>query len=605
MKPGPPGPQIVESDLFSLRPRRSRLFRVDSLSLALWENQAELVKLLGISIVTVTVTATELVIATKRRVKVVAGCDVKDVFLRSRSGLELFCRSGRSYLLNFPDFDSGKILEVWSKFPLFPSARLQRCAAPAFFEAAEGTGYWLKRTISNFEYLLILNLYSGRSFSDLQHYPVMPWVLDDRASSVLDPKDVETFLARVVPFPSAPIGFLNGLPSAITPEFFVTPECFDGAVLPGWAHSALDFVYGHRRALESEAVSQRLHLWIDGVWGASAGQRLFSRPHPARGEYQRKETLLDVGRECLAFFGRLWAVSFVGYKVFWWDSTETLETWNLSESSILPRVKRRLAPTPLGIVPILIAACDDVMCCVFPQSVQVTVYLTRGTIRLPHIGDVTAIDCNNTFVAVAGADSVVTVFQILQSDSIQKAFAVTTFHPKIACLCVSRKFHMIVCGACDGTISLWSINSRRLTRSVSLEGARPKKVMITPGWGFIVLHCKEGAGQETRFSMRILTLNGQLVGKMELPYAVKRWTAWTSRDGFDYVLFSDTKNCIYVFEAYFAVLGDPVAKFDTEVIGLHYALDDEKIIVVRESGHIAILPYQILSCHLDTHIVLD
>ena len=33
--------------------------------------------------------------------------------------------------------------------------------------------------LSNFRYLLALNLLCGRSFNDLAQYPVMPWVLSD------------------------------------------------------------------------------------------------------------------------------------------------------------------------------------------------------------------------------------------------------------------------------------------------------------------------------------------------------------------------------------------------------------------------------------------
>lgn len=31
--------------------------------------------------------------------------------------------------------------------------------------------------MSNFEYLCMVNRYSGRSYNDLAQYPVMPWVI--------------------------------------------------------------------------------------------------------------------------------------------------------------------------------------------------------------------------------------------------------------------------------------------------------------------------------------------------------------------------------------------------------------------------------------------
>ena len=35
----------------------------------------------------------------------------------------------------------------------------------------------MKGQISNFEYLNLINRYSGRSFNDLAQYPIMPWTI--------------------------------------------------------------------------------------------------------------------------------------------------------------------------------------------------------------------------------------------------------------------------------------------------------------------------------------------------------------------------------------------------------------------------------------------
>ena len=38
-------------------------------------------------------------------------------------------------------------------------------------------------------------------------------------------------------------------------------------ILPPWAKDAPDFIWKHRRALESRYVQQHLHLWIDLIFG--------------------------------------------------------------------------------------------------------------------------------------------------------------------------------------------------------------------------------------------------------------------------------------------------------------------------------------------------
>jgi hypothetical protein len=41
---------------------------------------------------------------------------------------------------------------------------------------------WLNRQISNFEYLMAINIIANRSFNDLSSYPVFPWILNDYTS---------------------------------------------------------------------------------------------------------------------------------------------------------------------------------------------------------------------------------------------------------------------------------------------------------------------------------------------------------------------------------------------------------------------------------------
>jgi hypothetical protein len=55
---------------------------------------------------------------------------------------------------------------------------------------------------------------------------------------------------------------LNKFPLGSRPE-----RQIDDMILPPWAHSAIELVYLHRKALESEFVSRGLNNWIDLIWG--------------------------------------------------------------------------------------------------------------------------------------------------------------------------------------------------------------------------------------------------------------------------------------------------------------------------------------------------
>eukprot|EP00002_Diphylleia_rotans_P023924 TRINITY_DN4715_c0_g1_i2.p1 TRINITY_DN4715_c0_g1~~TRINITY_DN4715_c0_g1_i2.p1 ORF type:complete len:2872 (-),score=521.03 TRINITY_DN4715_c0_g1_i2:1126-9741(-) len=69
---------------------------------------------------------------------------------------------------------------------------------------AKWTALWQKRLISNFDYLMKLNIVAGRTYNDLNQYPVFPWVIADYTSSSLDLSKPETFRNL-----SLPIGALN------------------------------------------------------------------------------------------------------------------------------------------------------------------------------------------------------------------------------------------------------------------------------------------------------------------------------------------------------------------------------------------------------------
>eukprot|EP00762_Andalucia_godoyi_P004704 ANDGO_03563.mRNA.1 BEACH domain-containing protein lvsF len=66
------------------------------------------------------------------------------------------------------------------------------------------TDRWVRGELSNFDYLLFLNLMGGRTFADLAQYPVFPWVLRDYSSAKLDLANPAIFRDL-----SKPMGALN------------------------------------------------------------------------------------------------------------------------------------------------------------------------------------------------------------------------------------------------------------------------------------------------------------------------------------------------------------------------------------------------------------
>jgi hypothetical protein len=52
---------------------------------------------------------------------------------------------------------------------------------------------WQRWEISNFDYIMQLNLLAGRTYNDLNQFPVFPWVIADYTSERLDLSDPATY----------------------------------------------------------------------------------------------------------------------------------------------------------------------------------------------------------------------------------------------------------------------------------------------------------------------------------------------------------------------------------------------------------------------------
>ena len=63
---------------------------------------------------------------------------------------------------------------------------------------------WISGTISNFEYLMFLNTIAGRTYNDLNQYPIFPWVLTNYEDIEIDLGSANNYRDL-----SRPIGALN------------------------------------------------------------------------------------------------------------------------------------------------------------------------------------------------------------------------------------------------------------------------------------------------------------------------------------------------------------------------------------------------------------
>ncbi|EKX51876.1 hypothetical protein GUITHDRAFT_65803, partial [Guillardia theta CCMP2712] len=121
-------------------------------------------------------------------------------FLLQPDSLELYFHGRRSILLSFPPPAGEKAESVVSQVykrlvsTCGSSLKIHFLFHPGKHVArAKLTDDWVNRKISNFEYLMHLNYFSGRSYNDLTQYPVMPWILADYSSASVDLTNPKSF----------------------------------------------------------------------------------------------------------------------------------------------------------------------------------------------------------------------------------------------------------------------------------------------------------------------------------------------------------------------------------------------------------------------------
>uniref|UniRef100_A0A672GGH9 LPS-responsive vesicle trafficking, beach and anchor containing n=1 Tax=Salarias fasciatus TaxID=181472 RepID=A0A672GGH9_SALFA len=132
-------------------------------------------------------------------------------YLLQNTALEVFMANRTAIMFNFPDAATVKKVVhslprvgVGTNFGLPQTRRISLATPKQLFKASNMTQRWQRREISNFEYLMFLNTISGRTFNDLNQYPVFPWVITNYDSEELDLTLPSNFRDL-----SKPIGALN------------------------------------------------------------------------------------------------------------------------------------------------------------------------------------------------------------------------------------------------------------------------------------------------------------------------------------------------------------------------------------------------------------
>ncbi|CAH1123738.1 unnamed protein product [Ceutorhynchus assimilis] len=132
-------------------------------------------------------------------------------YLLQNNAIEIFLASRTSIMFAFPDQNTvKKVIKalprvgVGIKYGIPQTRKASMMSSRQLMRNSNMTQKWQRREISNFEYLMFLNTIAGRTYNDLNQYPVFPWVLTNFESKELDLSQPSNYRDL-----SKPIGALN------------------------------------------------------------------------------------------------------------------------------------------------------------------------------------------------------------------------------------------------------------------------------------------------------------------------------------------------------------------------------------------------------------
>ena len=262
---------------------------------------------------------------------------IKYLFKRKRfhkdTAIEIFLTNGKSYFIDISPRINEEIFMQISKLNMPFCKQLNNIE--------KYTTDWINGKLSNFAYLMNLNIASGRSFQDITQYPIFPSIFKDFNSGItrdlsqvmdfygetpeleidnnwreieelfhsspITPEAIDNYLVRTEPFTTLHLhkqnytfqkdkifqnmdySFNNKV--ELIPEFFFCPEILmnlNKLQIPEFQLpenlDPFEFIYKHRKFLESDEVTNNLHNWIDLIWGVKQkgeeAEKSFNFRHP-------------------------------------------------------------------------------------------------------------------------------------------------------------------------------------------------------------------------------------------------------------------------------------------------------------------------------------
>lgn len=499
--------------------------------------------------------------------------EIRIILTRKRANdetaLEFWTIYGKAILLDFAPVKSSVILSKLDKVEMKYLAMKQTQKANELFENCMFTMFWKKGLCSNFDYVMRMNVLSGRSYNDRYLYPIFP--------AVLSHFDLQRF--SPMSFPSSDLlPAMSGTEtksSILSPEYYFMPSFFDGNY---------EFVYKHRKALESEQVSKKLHVFIDRFFGCNMKndfphRKLFTKSHEHkvipqfRCESRKK---LHIFKDKTIVYATLTSAlpGDIEVNALSSDGQSYLLNFKLDEQiTVTGNSVEKDLPTSGSVI-----SSANRYVLLFDKSRFEATLLKRG--KLDHVVKIpseTELATCYDFGWVLYCLNRTSIW--LRTDAFLKALH--HFSSPVRFAVPSPAFKICVVATLDGHVFVYSMNNESTVKTATFD-EEITHVVITERFGFIVVF--------TQSTVNLLSVNGDLIKTVPFRFSVAKAFAFASFSDFDYVVVETEERELAVFEAFYPDKVVVLGQVDEDIVGVFYAQMKTAFIVIMKSGTINIIP---------------
>ena len=530
-------------------------------------------------------------------------------------GCEIVLTNGKSYLINFQ-----------SDFNLFTKAITHSPLPSCMFLLKSDVinplnlqKQWVSGNISNFDYLIQLNNFAGRSFKDRAAFPLFPSVLDDfnDIKSVKDNYISITFTVKKINF-DLPLKESMERSDAVRADYYFRAESIDE--IPPWAKSSFDCMVKLRRILESNHITSILHQWIDQVFIKNApsllNMNIFKGEHPPRHNIHLPKTQINkleisntslkeivagvnvtsdvylvISRNGTAGLLRITtqpSVKISLTSIFYHYSNQKEATTSTSVSNFSNISSPSISSiSSLGISKSMSHNLLSTSIYGFSQGKIVWYSNDDNKIRLANGIDCKFVNSISAFIEVpAVACSESDIFFCVDSCTVERLSPgelPTPFidtNSRIITMVADDVFHVFVLSTIDGNVHIYNMPHGNLVKKLEI-GSEVHKILITPKWGLIVMETEKG--------LIVSNINGMIVQRIQISEPILNWFAYSSRYSFDMIIFENLshqvgildplkKNQIKIF--YENKEPTPLMAYDPKTNSFILVTENKKVIIV-------------------------